>query len=173
MKKIISDRNKYILKFKSKLEKELDIKIFNNENEILLKGLPQDEYIAERVIEAMNFGFSFQNAILIKKEDFNFGVINIKNYTHSNNLNRIKGRLIGKNGKVLKTLTDLTNCFFEIKGNEIGIIGNSENFENAEKSIIRIINGAKHSNIYKFLEQNKPKPIFDFGLKKMTRKTFK
>ena len=38
-----------------------------------------------------------------------FEIINIKDYSKNKNLERIRGRLIGTQGKALKTLTDLTS----------------------------------------------------------------
>jgi len=92
-------------------------------------------------------------------------IINIKEHTNRKDLARIRARIIGTRGKALKTLSDLTECNFEIKENRIGIIGDVENIENAQKAIISIIKGAKHSNIYSFLEKHHPEPIIDLGLK--------
>lgn len=165
MIKIISEKLPRILKAKSLLEKELNTKIANRGKEVYIEGKAEDEYTAEKVIEAINFGFSITTALLIKKEDFYFERLNIKDYAISKNLERVKGRIIGKNGRALKTLSDLTGCHFEIKDKEIGIIGDPENIENTNNAIISLIKGAKHGNVYAQLERNKPKPIFDLGLK--------
>jgi rRNA processing protein Krr1/Pno1 len=60
----------------------------------------------------------------------------------------------------------LTDCNFELKNNEVGIIGNPEHIENAQNAVIAIIKGAKQSNVYSFLEKHKPGEIIDLGLKK-------
>ena len=117
------------------------------------------------VLEALEFNFPFQIALLIKKEDFIFEKLNIKEFTKRNDLSKVRARIIGKDGKVLKTLCDLTNCFFELKGNQLGIIGPAEEIKNAQNSCISIISGSKHSNVYKFLEKHKPIEIEDLGLR--------
>ena len=66
----------------------------------------------------------------------------------------------------MRTLSNLTNCYLEIKDNEVGIIGNPENIKTATEAIISMIKGSKHGNVYSFLEKNKVKPIEDLGLKK-------
>ena len=166
MKTIYSEKVPRILKNKKRLEKELNVKITNRGKEVSIKGEPEDEYIAEKVLDAINFGFPFSDALLIKKEDFMFEIINIKDHTKRKDLERIRARIIGKGGKTLKTLCKLTKCFFEIKDNEVGIIGPPEYIENAQESIISIIKGSKQTNVYSFLEKHQVKPVLDLGLKK-------
>jgi len=82
----------------------------------------------------------------------------------------VRGRIIGKNGKAIKTLSDLTKCYLELKDNELGIIGNEEHIELAIESTIQLIGGSKHANVYKGLEKNQPEMIYDLGLKEVTSK---
>ncbi len=163
--RIIYSKGNLIKKNKKFLEKELNVKIEINDK-ITIEGDLLDEYLTEKIIEAINFGFSLETAMLIKKEDFLFEKINLKNYTKKKDFRRIRGRIIGKGGKALRILQDLTKCFFEINDNEVGIIGPPENIQNAQEAIISLIRGAKHSNVYFFLEKHKPKEIYDFGIKK-------
>ncbi|MFH1801643.1 MAG: KH domain-containing protein [archaeon] len=165
MKKIISEKLPRIIKNRKKLEKELNIKIKNRGREITITGAPVDEYIAEKVIEAIEMGFPISTAMLIKSEGNEFEIINIKNHTKRKDLKAIRARIIGKKGKTLKILQELTQCNFEIKENSIGIIGEPEYIKNAQEAIIAIINGAKQSNVYAFLEKHQVRPVGDFGLK--------
>ena len=166
MKTIYSEKLPRILKSKKRLEQKLNIKITNRGKEVSIQGEPEDEYIAEKVLDALNFGFPFSNALTIKTEDFMFEIINIKEHTKRKDLERIRARIIGKGGRTLKTFCNLTKCFFELKDNEIGIIGHPEHIENAQEAIISIIKGSKQSNVYSFLEKRQTKPILDLGLKK-------
>jgi len=165
MKTIISEKLPRILKAKKKLEKDLEIKIRNRGKEVFIEGDPESEYTSEKVIDAINFGFPFSAAIQIKEENFLFERINIKDHTKRKDLIVIRARIIGKGGKTLKTLSHLTECFFELKDNEVGIIGSAENIKNAEVALISIIKGAKQANVYSFLEKRKIKPEYDLGLK--------
>ncbi len=164
MEKLICDKIVRIVKNRKKLEEALKVKLTNDKSEVSIEGEAQNEYEAVKVIDALNMGFSFSDAISIKKNELEFGKINVKEYSRSS-LERIKGRLIGKDGKVLKTLSTLTNCSLEVKGNEIGIIGNPDDMKTAIDSIIQIIQGSKHANVYKGLEKRKEEPIVDWGLK--------
>jgi len=166
MKTILSEKLLRILKNKKRLENKLNIKISNRGKEVQIHGEPEEEYIAEKVIDALNFGFPFSVAISIKEENLEFEILNIKNYTTRKDLERVRARIIGKGGKTLKTLNQLTKCNFEIKDNQVGIIGLPEYIENAQESVISIIKGSKQSNVYSNLEKNQLKPVLDLGLKK-------
>lgn len=165
MKTILSEKLPRILKNKKRLENKLNVKISNRGKEIQINGKPEDEYTAEKVIDALNFGFPFSVAISIKEENLEFEIINIKDYTTRKDLERVRARIIGKGGKTLKTLCQLTKCFFEIKDNQIGIVGDPEYIENAQESVISIVKGAKQSNVYSHLEKNQLKSVLDLGLK--------
>ena len=166
MKTILSEKLPRILKNKKRLESKLNIKISNRGKEVQINGKPEEEYIAEKVIDALNFGFPFSVAISIKEESLEFEILNIKDHTTRKDLERVRARIIGKGGKTLKTLNQLTKCNFELKDNFVGIIGLPELIENAQESVISIIKGSKQSNVYSHLEKNQPKSVIDLGLKK-------
>lgn len=170
MKTIYSEKLPRILKNKAQLEKKLNIKITNKGQDVSIDGAAEDEYIAEKVIDALNFGFPFSHALLIKDEDNMFEIINIKDHTKRRDLERIRARIIGTQGKTLKTLSKLTECHFEIKDNEVGLIGDSEHIKNAQEAIIHLVKGSKQGNVYKFLEQHQPEVIDDLGLKEVKKK---
>ena len=165
MKTIYSEKIARIIKARKRLETVLEVKISLNGSEVIINGEPEDEYYAEKVIDALNFGFPFKEAISIKKEEKEFEIIHIKDHTHRKDLKTIRARIIGTGGKALKTLTNLTECHFELKDNSMGIIGKPENMENGINGVISIIKGSKHGDVYKGLERNHPQPIDDLGLK--------
>ena len=170
MKTIISEKIARIIKNKKRLEKELNIKISNNGKEVSLSGEPVDEYVAEKVLEALNLGFPLEIALLIKEEDYTFEILNMRDFTKKKDFPRIRARIIGKEGKTLRTLNNLTNCNFEVLDKEIGIVGDAENIEAARQSVISLIQGAKQSNVYAYLEKHHPLPIFDLGLKETKKR---
>ena len=165
MQTIISEKLPRIIKNRKKLEEKLKVKISNRGKEVTIDGKPEDEYTAEKVIEALEFGFPFSVAMLIKEEDYVFEIINIKDHTTRKDLERVRARLIGKKGKTLQTLNQLTKCNFELKDNAIGIVGDAEYIRNAQEAIISLIKGSKQSNVYAHLEKHQVKPVVDLGLK--------
>lgn len=171
MKKIISEKIIRIIKNKPGLERELDVKIGINGKEITLTGKPEKEYLAEKVIEALDFGFPLSNALSIAKEDVLFEILNIKEHTTQKDFERVRGRIIGKDGKALKTICDLSNCHIELSGNKLGIIGEAECMRNAEEACKLLIKGSKHANVYAYLEKhNQQQPLLDLGLKEPKKK---
>lgn len=165
MIKLIVENFQRILKNRRRLEKTLHVDISGEKKNISIEGPAEEEYIAEKVFKALDFGFPMSIALLIKTQDFMFEEINIKDYTRSKVLGRVRARIIGKNGKALRTLSSLTQCYFELKDNAIGIVGDPENIKTAQDGLVSLIQGAKHSNVYSYLEKHQPKEVVDFGLK--------
>ena len=149
MIKRIIEKIPRVIKNRKRLERVLNVQITNRGKEVYIEGPAENEYVAEQVIDALEFGFPYDVAVQIKKGDLMFEVINIKDYTRSKDLSRVRGRIIGTKGNALKTLSQITNCRFELKDNEVGIIGNPEEILEAKESIIAIAQGSKHGNVYK------------------------
>jgi len=170
MEVIYSEKSIKILKNKELLEKALKVTISHRGKEFSLTGNAEDEFFARRVIEAINFGFPLEDALSIVDKDFVFEVLNIKDYTRRKNLSAVRSRIIGKEGKALAVLTQLTQCFIQLKDNQVGIIGDPEYMKIAQEALISIIRGAKHSNVYSYLEKHRPEPFLDLGLKETFKK---
>ncbi len=170
MEKLIVEKIARITKNRKRLEEKLGVKIDNSGDEITVTGKAEDEYVAVRVIEALDFGFPFSTALLIRDEELFFEVLNIKSYTRRKDLVSVRARIIGKDGKTLKTLTSLTKCHFELKENHLGIIGDPEYIRYAQEAAISLIRGAKQSNVYSYLEKHQVEPVFDLGLKEVKKK---
>ena len=165
MIKILVQKVARITRNKKRLSEMLDLKITNRGREIFIEGNAENEFIGQKVIEALDFGFPFSHARILKEENLDFEVINIKDQTPRKDHSRIRARIIGKGGRAIQTLSNLTDCFIELNENKIGVIGNSENLERATQALNQLIRGAKHGNVYKGLEHNQIQPIHDLGLR--------
>lgn len=166
MKKLFCESFRKIIKNKEKLEKILGVKITNRGKEVFISGNAEDEFIAEMVIDAIEFGFPLTAALSIKREDNVLEILNIKDYTKRKDFESIRARIIGSGGKTIKNLDLLTKCHLELKGNRIGIIGDPEYIKTVQEALILLIRGSKQANVYSYLEKHQPTPIFDWGLKK-------
>jgi KH domain-containing protein len=165
MKIIIVNKLGRIIKSKRKLEEVLEVKITNRGREVTIEGSAENEYFAEKIIDALEFGFPLGVALLIKEDDYSFEIIRIRDYTKRSDLKSVRARIIGKGGKTLKTISELTECYFELKDNELGIVGEPEYIKNAIEAMKSLIKGAKQSNVYTYLEKHHIQPIIDLGLK--------
>ncbi len=170
MKRLICEKAGIIVKNKEILEKALDIKITNRGKEIFINGLPLEEYEAEKVIDAVNFGFKIEIALLIKERELALEILNIKKFTKRTNLSTIRARIIGTKGKTLKTLMELTDCFIEVRNNEVGIIGSPERMKITLVAVTSLIQGSKQASVYKYLEKHQVQPVLDLGLKEVRKK---
>ena len=165
MKTLISEKPQRIIKNKRRLEKLLSVKITNRGKEITIQGNPEDEETTTQVFDALDFGFPYSIAIELRTENKIFAKLNLKEHTSKKNYSSIRARIIGKSGKAIQTISNLSNCNLELKENEIGIIGKPEEIKNATEALIQLIQGAKHGHVYSLLEKAQPKPIYDLGLK--------
>ncbi len=164
------DNIEKINKNRLKIERVLKLKITIKEKEVTIEGKAEDEYIGEKVINALDFDFPLDVALMIKKDDFLFETLNVKDFTRRKDLETVRARIIGTGGKTLRTLNNLTECYFELKDNEVGIIGSPENIKGAQDAVVSIIQGAKQSNVYSYLEKHRVQPVVDLGLKEPKKK---
>lgn len=156
-----------VIKNKKKLEKELKVKITTKGGTVILEGAPENEYLAEKVMQALDLGFPLLKALEIKNNEYVFEILNLKDYARTKNIGVVKSRLIGTKGKTLGILEETTGGYFEVSDNSIGIICSPENLKDITTALVSLIKGSKHGNVYGFIKRNKGK---DEGLSKQDLK---
>ena len=161
-----------IKKNKARLEKELKVKLAFSGKNISIEsedGNAIEEFVAERAIESLELGFNLQHVLLLKDEDFILEKIHIKNFTKRHDLERIRARIIGTQGKTKSIIQDLSDCFLSLHENTVGIIGRAEDIKKAIRAIESIIQGRKQGKVYSYLERLRSKEKLkiheDLGLK--------
>ncbi len=113
---------------------------------------------ARDIVQAIGRGFSPQRAFTLLDDDIYLRVISIEEYGNTpNQIRRLKGRVIGQGGKTRRNIEELTRTFITIFGNTIGIIGELENQQIALTAIIRLLRGAEHSTVYRYLNDQSRK----------------
>jgi len=145
-----------VINYKKKLEKELGIVITNKGKNVFIEGPAENEFIALKVLEAINLDFSIDRALILKDENQILQTINLKDLT-KRDIHHVKSRLIGTHGKTLSTLNNLTDCAISLKDHTIGIIGDAELIDEAILAIKSIIQGSKLGNVYARLEREMKK----------------
>jgi len=113
------------------------------------------EMEAENVVVAIGRGFSPEKAILLFNEDYYLEIIDIRDWVgkKENHIRRLAGRVIGKNGRAREIIEELSGAYVSIYGHTIGIIGKIENLQIAKKAVEMLLEGANHSTVYRFLEE--------------------
>lgn len=152
---IYSQVTRKINQNKKVLEDALKVKLTIKSGVVTIEGESPDEFVALRVIEAINLGFTISRALFLKEEDFIFQQLAIKNIVKRNDLSQVRGRLIGTQRKVLDTIESLTDTYLVVHENQVGIIGKIEDVDKASYVLKRIIAGSKHANMYAWLEKKK------------------
>ena len=114
-------------------------------------------YSCREVIRAIGRGFNPEIATLLIKPDYCFESIDLKDYVgkSKDHLLRVKGRVIGAEGKTRRLIEELTESHVCVYGKTISIIGLTESATIAREAIERLLNGSPHSNVYKFLEKKR------------------
>jgi ribosomal RNA assembly protein len=111
------------------------------------------------VIKAVGRGFNPDRAVRLFEDDEYFEAIDLKEVAGDkpNQLGRVRGRLIGSEGKTRRIIEDLTGCYMSVYGNTVALIGNSVSLPVAKHAIELILNGSEHSTVYHYLESQRPR----------------
>lgn len=154
----LSNRLKKVLaKEHEKLEKRLKVKLTLEKESLDISGEAFPEYMASKILQAIDLGFDSESALLLLNEDYMLELINLKKYVRPSRLKQVKGRVIGEKGKAKKVISELAECDMVIKDNTVALLGEIENTALASKAVRLLIKGYPHASIYAFLEKNKAK----------------
>ncbi len=112
---------------------------------------------AREVIHAIARGFSPEKAMkLFDDDNLMFETIELSNIARTEkDMERLKGRIIGRAGKTREVFEDLTNVRISVYGKTISIIGYPEQNAVARAGIDMLLKGSTHGPVYKFLEKKR------------------
>ncbi len=110
---------------------------------------------ARDIVRAIAYGFSPERAFRLLDEDQVLIIIDLRQYVGDkpNHLQRIKGRIIGEEGKARKNIEEVTGTYISIYRDYVAIIGDYESANIAREAIEKLIEGRQHSTVYRFLER--------------------
>lgn len=113
---------------------------------------------AKDIVTAIGRGFSPEHAFrLILDEESMLDVIDLRTIfgKSESDIKRVKGRIIGMNGKTRRIIEELTDTNVCVYGHTISIIGNIENVQVAREAIQMLIAGSPHNVVYRFLHRKR------------------
>ncbi len=110
---------------------------------------------ARNLINAVAHGFSPEVAMKLLDEFSILEVIDLTDYVPDSALHRVKGRIIGKEGKVRRAIEEMLNVNISIYGKTVAIIGDPDATGAAREAIMMLVEGAQHSTVQRFLERKR------------------
>lgn len=144
-----------------KFSVELQIDSESGDVTVLLKENAEDPsalFRVKDVVTAIGRGFSPEHAFrLIRDEDVILDVIDLRLIfgRSESDIKRVKGRIIGMNGKTRQIIEELTDADIAVYGHTIGIVGNFDQAQVAREAIQMLINGSMHNVVYRFLNRKR------------------
>jgi ribosomal RNA assembly protein len=113
---------------------------------------------AKDVVNAIGRGFSPELAFrLIRDEEAFLDVIDLRTIfgKSESDIRRVKGRIIGMEGKTRRIIEELTETNVCVYGHTVGLIGDIEQVQAAREAIQMLIRGSLHSTVYRFLHRKR------------------
>jgi ribosomal RNA assembly protein len=113
---------------------------------------------AKDTVTAIGRGFSPEQAFrLLRNDDDIFDVIDLRAVfgRSESDIKRVKGRIIGANGKTRKLIEELTEANVAVYGHTVGFIGTFEQVDVARNAVQMLIDGSQHHTVYKYLQRKR------------------
>jgi ribosomal RNA assembly protein len=144
-----------------KLAVVLQIDSQTGDVEIKLTPAAQDPtaiFRAKEVVTAIGRGFSPEHTFrLLEDDEAMLEVIDLRETVgrSQSDMKRLKGRVIGKEGKTRRIIEELTEANVSVYGHTVSIIGNIDQVEAAKEAIQMLIRGSLHGTVYRFLHKKR------------------
>ena len=151
---------------KAEIEKRLKVrlKINSETGDVTISPQPGNEdpvslFQAKEYVQAIGRGFSPERAsiLLEDNEDVTLTIIDLREIVgrSASDIKRVKGRVIGRAGKMRRIIEELTETRISVFGHTISIIGKIESVEIAKEAIMMLIKGSQHSTVNRFLHRKR------------------
>jgi ribosomal RNA assembly protein len=150
---------------KERIEKKLGIEIGidSETGDVTLTLAPNSEdpsvlFRAKEVVTAVGRGFAPERASrLIQDEDALLEVIDLRELLGRSpaDIERIKGRVIGQEGKTRRIIEELTDADVSVYGHTVSIIAGAEEMDIAREAIHMLLEGRQHNTVYRFLHNKR------------------
>ncbi len=145
---------------KKALERSFKAKIFiNSDGFVSIRGPDSLKiWTLEKVVKAIGRGFNPEIARLLEKDDYDFDLVEIKDYVRSkNDVQRLRGRVIGREGASKAMLEEKTGAHIIVYGKTIGVIGKLDVMEMTRTALDMMLKGARHVTVFKYLDKENQK----------------
>ena len=112
---------------------------------------------ARDVVLAIARGFAPDRALKLIDDDIVLDIIDLRETFGKNerNIARLKGRVIGREGKIRRLIEEMTDARVSVYGHTIAILGEYGAATAAREAIELLLKGKQHSTVYKLLRKIK------------------
>jgi ribosomal RNA assembly protein len=144
-----------------KLSVKLEVDSQNGTVQITLPPNAEDPTIlfrAKEVVTAIGRGFAPNHAFrLLNDNDTVFELIDLREIVgkSQSDLKRLKGRVIGKEGKTRRIIEELSGANISVYGHTISIIGHADQSAIAREAVRMLLSGSLHGTVYRFLHKKR------------------
>lgn len=144
---------KHLIEEKTKTTLEID-----SETGTVSIASAEDPLQALRVMDlvrAIGRGFSPERALpILDDEMLMLDVLDLSKMVGTkSDMARIKGRIIGKDGKSREIMERLSGARLSVYGKTVALLGYPEQIKIARTAVEMLLDGAPHGNVYSFLEK--------------------
>lgn len=137
----------------------VSINVDSRSGEVAVKSAGDDilsaqPFKATEIVTAIGRGFSEQNAMLLMDDDNRLHVMDIRDYAGKSaaSMERIRGRIIGEDGRARRNIEQLGNSRVSVYGKTVSIIGSEYRMRTVVAAVNSILSGGMHSAAYGKLE---------------------
>jgi len=109
------------------------------------------------LVKAIGRGMSPKKAIKLMEDEVYFQLYDMREWVGKQYLQqkRMRGRLIGSEGKIRKFIESNSGCEMAVYGSTVVLIGDEEGLPLAANAVERILRGAEHSTVVKAMERER------------------
>ncbi|ODS38492.1 hypothetical protein BEH94_08915 [Candidatus Altiarchaeales archaeon WOR_SM1_SCG] len=152
-------------KTKRDIEEKTHTILVIEESVVTIDSEPENSFMeltAKDIVLAVGRGFNPVIAMNLLNENNILEIIQLNNFFHTKkSAARIKGRIIGREGRTKKFIQQITGCYISVYGKTVAIIGRYDDVHLAREAIDMLLSGSKHSSVYKFLERKRHEQMED------------
>lgn len=111
--------------------------------------------VAADFVKAVGRGFAPKVAYRLFEPHVYFDLMDLTEWVgdRENHLRRVKGRIIGSDGKTRRALQEYTGADLAIYGKTVALIGDHKQLMLAREAVEMIIEGAPHAAVYQHLDE--------------------
>lgn len=140
---------------KTKIEEKCEVSLeIDSEGEVNLDGEPANIFFAKDIVLAIGRGFNPKDALKLAKDNYQLFIFHLREHFPTEKaIKRMKGRVIGGEGRIKKEIEGATQSYISVYGNTVGIIAPMDTIEYTKEAVQIVLNGAPHSTLFTYLHK--------------------